>query len=260
MTDLDPSSPSSGIGITEEVKQARRLAFGGYAADYHRVRPGWPADAVAWLLGEPTSTLDVLDLGCGTGKGTAALVRLGHRVVGVDPSAQMLEVLAHQPETAEVPTHFAGAEAIPLGDATVDAITCFQAWHWVDPDAAAPECVRVLRPGGILGMAWHRPDRSVSWVVELDERAERTDMGSGSEALVVAGFEPFEEREFAYQQTMSVDDLVATVASWSHVAISPRRERILAAVRALGVEVAAVSPDDTLVFPYLTDAARARRL
>ena len=85
-------------------------------------------------------------------------------------------------------------------------------------------------------------------------------MGSGSEALVVAGFEPFEERELAYQQTMSVDDLVATVASWSHVAISPRRERILAAVRALGVEVAAVSPDDTLVFPYLTDAARARRL
>ena len=63
MTDLDPSTPTSGIGITEEVKQARRLAFGGYAADYHRVRPGWPADAVAWLLGEPTSTLDGLDLG-----------------------------------------------------------------------------------------------------------------------------------------------------------------------------------------------------
>ena len=55
MTDLDPSTPTSGIGITEEVKQARRLAFGGYAADYHRVRPGWPADAVAWLCSPGSS-------------------------------------------------------------------------------------------------------------------------------------------------------------------------------------------------------------
>ena len=84
-------------------------------------------------------------------------------------------------------------------------------------------------------------------------------MGSGDAAVSVEGFEPFEEREFRYRHTMSVDGLVATVASWSHVAISPRREQILDAVRALGDDVAAGSADGTLVFPYVTDAVRARR-
>jgi len=253
------AAPTSGPDITEDVKSARRLAFGGYAADYDRVRPGWPAQTAAWLLGDPAGPLDVLDLGCGTGKGTAALVALGHRVVGVDPSEPMLAVLRSQSALATVRTHVAGAEDLPLADGSVDAITCFQAWHWVDPQAAAPECVRVLREGGLLGMAWHRPDRSVDWVLELDERADRTDMGSGDAAVSVEGFEPFEEREFRYRHTMSVDGLVATVASWSHVAISPRREQILDAVRALGDDVAAGSADGTLVFPYVTDAVRARR-
>ncbi len=158
------AAPTSGPDITPEVKSARRLAFGGYAADYDRVRPGWPAQTAAWLLGDPAGPLDVLDLGCGTGKGTAALVALGHRVVGVDPSEPMLAVLRSQSALATVRTHVAGAEDLPLADGSVDAITCFQAWHWVDPQAAAPECVRVLREGGLLGMAWHRPDRSVDWV------------------------------------------------------------------------------------------------
>ncbi len=254
-----PDEPTSGADITAEVKEARRLAFGGYAADYDRIRPGWPEDAVTWLLGEPSAPLDVLDLGCGTGKGTVALVRLGHRAIGVDPSAEMLAVLRSHAALAGVPTHVAGAEDLPLPDGCVDAIACFQAWHWVDPGRGAAECARVLREGGILGMAWHRPDRSHEWIVELDERAERTDMGSGGEPFTVPGFEPFEEREFAYRQPMSVEDLVAAVASWSHVAISPRRERILDAVRDLGREVAARHTDGVVVFPFVTDTVRARR-
>ena len=256
----EPSGPpTSGADITAQVKEARRMAFGGYAADYHRARPGWSDETVRWMLGDPTEPVDVLDLGCGTGKGTLSLVGLGHRVIGVDPSAAMLEVLHAQPELAEVPIHVAGAEALPLADGSVDAITCFQAWHWVDPEVAGPECVRVCRPGGILGMAWHRPDRSVPWVVELDRIAERTDMGKGGEPLAVAGFDPFQEREFAYRHTVSVDTLVATVASWSHVAISPRREKILADVRALGESVAGSTAAGTVDFPYVTEAVRARR-
>ncbi|HWM59056.1 MAG TPA: class I SAM-dependent methyltransferase [Pseudonocardia sp.] len=48
------------------------------------------------------------------------------------------------------------AEAIPLPDASVDAVLIGQAWHWFDLDRALPELARVLRPGGVLAALWTR--------------------------------------------------------------------------------------------------------
>ncbi len=56
------------------------------------------------------------------------------------------------------------AEAIPLPDASVDAVLCAQAWHWVDPQRAVPEVARVLSPGGRLGLVWNKRDERVDWV------------------------------------------------------------------------------------------------
>ena len=65
---------------------ARRVAFGTYAAAYDAVRPGWPAETVAWMLGSPTSAAvcRVVDLGAGTGIGTRAIAALGHEVIAVE--------------------------------------------------------------------------------------------------------------------------------------------------------------------------------
>ncbi len=50
---------------------------------YDRIRPGYPATAVAWAV--PDEARSVLDLGAGTGKLTVDLLRTGRRVVAVDP-------------------------------------------------------------------------------------------------------------------------------------------------------------------------------
>lgn len=253
--------------IDPVVKESRRVSFGAYAALYDRVRPGWSSEVLDWLLGSPPGSLDVIDLGCGTGKGTRTLLELGHHVTAIDPSAEMIAVLragsratAAAPEPApagRLSTLVAGAEDLPLADASADAIVCLQAWHWVQPDAAARECARVLRRGGLLGLAWHRPDTSIDWVVELNRRAEQRDMGGPGEPLLIEGFERVSEREFAHVQPLSVEDLVAQVSSWSHVAISPRRDAILASVRQLGLDLA--DAQGRVHLPYLTDAGRARR-
>ena len=100
----------------------------------------------------------VLDLGAGTGKFTKYLLATGAEVVAVEPVVAMRERL-----TAAFPRVRAlsgQAEAIPLGDATVDAVVCAQAFHWFATPAALAEIVRVLRPGGQLGLIWNVRDET----------------------------------------------------------------------------------------------------
>jgi hypothetical protein len=52
-------------GLGEDELRARALSFGSVAAEYAALRPGYPADAVAFLVGEGRRR--VLDLGAGTG-------------------------------------------------------------------------------------------------------------------------------------------------------------------------------------------------
>ena len=128
----------------------RASAFGRYAADYERWRPRYPDAAVDWVL--PPHAARVADVGAGTGKLTRALLARGLDVVAVEPDPDMLGVLRRVVPDARA--HRAGAEALPLPDASVDAVVVGQAWHWFDHDAAIAEVRRVLTPGGWLGLLW----------------------------------------------------------------------------------------------------------
>lgn len=59
------------------------------------------------------------------------------------------------------------AEAIPLPDASADAVVAAQAFHWFDNDDARAEIARVLRPGGVFARIWNVRDEAVEWVATL---------------------------------------------------------------------------------------------
>lgn len=88
----------------------------------------------------------ILDLGCGTGHLTARLAEAGAAVVGLDPSAAMLEqARAAYPHLAFVP---GDARAFAV-DQPFDAVFSNAALHWVRPPEAVLRCVRqALKPGG----------------------------------------------------------------------------------------------------------------
>jgi demethylmenaquinone methyltransferase / 2-methoxy-6-polyprenyl-1,4-benzoquinol methylase len=109
-----------------------------------------------------------LDGACGTGDLTFGLcdVMPQGRVLGVDPSAEML-VIARQraTDTHCLAATFAQGElaALPVPTGALDAITAGYGFRNVPSlDAALTECARALKPGGILGVLdFYRPHNAV---------------------------------------------------------------------------------------------------
>ena len=251
--------------------EARRTSFGAGAAAYDAVRPPWPEPTVDWLLGSPERPLQVLDLGAGTGLGTRTIAALGHEVTAVDPSAEMLVALDAACErlpadvAERIRSRVGSAEELVDGDATYDAVTVFQAWHWFDHARAEAECARVIRHGGLLGLGWHSWSDRDPWLRELGDLVGTPEMiwdperrGASADLPRIAGFEEPDNRQLGVEQRLRVDDMVRLAASWSPVAVRADRDEVLAAVGELAGRVAGA--DGTLVFGYVTDCWRYRRL
>lgn len=209
-------------------------SFGSVADAYDRARPSYPDDAVAWLTGGGRA--HVVDLGAGTGKLTEVLHRGGHHVLATEPSLPMLARLGQR---VPVPHAAATAEAIPVRSRSVDVVTCGQSFHWFDAERALPEMARVLRPGGVLALAWNTYDTSIPWVRRLKrllDPASDRDGDLPTQALLESPFFGFvEEKRFRFWQTHTARSLDELARSVSHVAtMSERdRERTLAEVASL---------------------------
>lgn len=249
-------------------------SFGVAAAAYAQHRPDYAEAAVRWAL-EPLRArrpLRVVDLGAGTGKLTATLVRLGADVTAVEPDQHMLaELRRATPSVRSVP---GGAEAVPLPDASVDAVLAGQAMHWFDMDRAMPEIARVLTPGGVLAGLWNVDDDRVGWVAELAEISKRKSSitlmrwrdGAGrarQERLIEAGsglFHAVAEAEFGHGQARTADSLLATIATHSHLLVMDEAERagLLAQVRDFMYARPETSTGE-FVLPMVTVALRALR-
>jgi SAM-dependent methyltransferase len=142
--------------------------FASVADAYERGRPEYRPAVVGALAAElglgPGAA--VLDLAAGTGKLTRALLAVGLDVVAVEPQDQMREKLAAIVGPDRVREGV--AESIPLPDASVEAVTVADGFHWFDHEKALVEIRRVLIPGGGLAVLSTFPDWSgASWAHEL---------------------------------------------------------------------------------------------
>jgi demethylmenaquinone methyltransferase/2-methoxy-6-polyprenyl-1,4-benzoquinol methylase len=118
--------------------------------------PRWRRALVAAI--DPRPGQRVLDVATGTGLVASALAARGAEVVGLDQSEEMLAgaraKLAERPALAgRVKLVRGQAEQLPFGDQEFDALTFTYLLRYVDDRAATmAELVRVLKPGGRIGM------------------------------------------------------------------------------------------------------------
>jgi SAM-dependent methyltransferase len=203
----------------DESRAERARSFGRVAADYDRIRPGYPAAALAPLPPGP-----VVDVGAGTGKLTTALAAAGHDVLAVEPDPDMRAVLTGHALPGVAVTDGTG-ERLPVADGVAAAVTYGQAWHWVDPDTAAPEARRVLEPGGVLALLWNLPDLTVDWVAELNRISGQPERGHRAEPPVLPGFGTPEVVETRWTQELTVDELLLLFSTFSRVSTQAPDDR-----------------------------------
>ncbi len=136
-------------------RRSRSQAFFSSTADgWDRLRDelfGSRFDLLALLgLGDPEWTVG--DLGCGTGRISAALAPWVEQVIAVDGSAAMLTAARERLAGREnVRIREGELEKLPIEDARLDAATLFLALHHLpEPSRALAEARRVLKPGGRL--------------------------------------------------------------------------------------------------------------
>ncbi|SCV72056.1 BQ2448_4750 [Microbotryum intermedium] len=103
----------------------------------------------------------LVDLGCGPGLSTFAFVPHFDRVLGLDPSKNMVhhanEILQGKDTSVQDKLRFAQGKgedltqaALGLEDRSVDLVVAGQAAHWFDAQTVYSQLTRVLKPGGFF--------------------------------------------------------------------------------------------------------------
>jgi ubiquinone/menaquinone biosynthesis C-methylase UbiE len=197
--------------------------FSDRAKDYARYRPSYPSEAIDCILeelGKPNSLI-AADIGAGTGISSRLLADSGIQVIAIEPSANM-----RQEATPHPLIQFEGgsAENTKLEDNSVNLITCFQSFHWFDPEPTLTEFARILKPGGKLAAIWNKRDRSDRFTREygsLMKIAANTKSKSRKERIKflydTSLFSSVYHRVFCYRYSLERDGLLGRAMSASYV-------------------------------------------
>lgn len=255
---------------THDIHHAAAEGFAAKADHYVRGRPDYPDAITGWLqqrLGLSAGQT-VVDLGAGTGKFTGYLLKTGARVIAIEPVQQMRRKLTDAFPNVEA--HAGTAEAMPLADASVDAVICATAFHWFASAATLKEILRVLKPGGRLGLVWNARDESVPWVAQLDRimnvhegDTPRQSSGTWKRVFPFEGLSALREDRFPHGHTGSPEDVIVNRArSTSFIAALPadKEADVVAQIRAMIASEPSLAGKDEVTVPYSTLAFSAEKI
>jgi SAM-dependent methyltransferase len=167
----------------------------------------------------------VLDVGCGTGQSTLALLEVADDIVGLDNSAEMLSRAVPHERIRYVESL---AEQMPFDDASFGLMTVALAFHWFDQRQFMLEAQRVLQPGGWLIIyndgftgrmngndtfeKWNREHYTVQYPTPPRNNQPLTDSD-----VLAYGFAPSGMDQFVHEIEFTPDQLVSYLLTQTNV-------------------------------------------
>jgi SAM-dependent methyltransferase len=240
--------------------------FDAIAETYERGRPAYPKEVIARLAAELQIERGdrVLDLAAGTGKLTKALLDFGLDAVAVEPQESLRGLLEEAIGSERV--REGTAEAIPLEDGSVAAVTVADAFHWFEPAGALAEIARVLRPGGGVALLACAVDwGGTSWahevgtvIAELRPEHPLFDGPSWQESVKAAGgwTEP-REIQLTFPEQTDAERVIDYIGSMSWMAALPQEQRTKTLAQVAAIIRAGETPSELPVHVRVGLTARA---
>lgn len=203
--------------------------FTGLSETYHRHRPSYPARAIEFITrGLPGKSV-AADVGCGTGISTRLLAARVHKVIGMDPNADMLEQARSSSALGGVRIEFheGTGERTGLKASSLDLVLCAQSFHWFDSTAALREFHRILKPGGRLALMWNIRDDRDEFTAGYGEVVRRAQADAAARGLTVRNdhaadvtqggfFELMDKQRFVNPQAFDLEGFLGRARSASY--------------------------------------------
>ena len=139
----------------ESTSRRYGKVFDEIAAEYDRHRPAYPDNLIdqACQVAGIGSGDRVLEVGCGSGQLTCALLARGLHVTAVEPGENLIALARRNLDGAGA-VEFVNAqfEDAPLPREQFQAVFSASAFHWVDPEVSWQKAADVLVSGGTLAL------------------------------------------------------------------------------------------------------------
>ncbi|WP_017652693.1 class I SAM-dependent methyltransferase [Fortiea contorta] len=197
--------------------------FSDRAGDYVKYRPSYPSATIDIILeGLNNSPIIAADIGAGTGISSRLLAERGVNVIAIEPNAAMRAAAESHPL---VELRDGTAEFTQLADNSVDLVTCFQAFHWFNPEPTLSEFHRILKPSGRLAVVWNNRDQKDALTAEYsrivreasNNHPAESRMESVEPLLKTPNFVNIKEYTFVYRQELNLDRLIGRAMSVSYL-------------------------------------------
>ena len=201
-----------------------------------------------------------LDVGCGTGQSSMALLEAADEIIGLDRSAEML---SHAMRHERIRFVKGQAEQMPFVDAEFGLITAGLAFHWFAQEKFLREALRVLAPEGWLIIYndvftgrmkgndkcenWYREEYLGRYPSPPRHARRLPEINTHNYGLTPSGLE-----EFTHEVEFSTEQLAAYLVTQTNVisAVETGKESLLAVTNWLINSVSPMFSGETERFTY----------
>ncbi len=225
----------------------RAVIFGENAATYDETRPAYPKAVWDHVLAR-AEVVRAVEVGAGTGIATASFAAVGRKIICIEPSAEMAQLLEEK-RLPDVEVVVADFETWTAGLEPVDLVYAAQAWHWIDPGIGYEKARGLLRPGGVLALMWNVPlnryeglesvyeQYAPEVLAEQDARIKKRDRSDWADDLGANGFSEVDRFVYPWTIDLSPSELAALYSTYSdHMLIPESRRRQLLRALEMAVE------------------------